>query len=638
MPADGGPLMYRCFDELDDAVVILDRDNTVTWLNRSFQETFGIASEAACSTEPGDPIARHLTPLFSEAESAGRMLEALRCRREVSHATCRMRTSTGEVRWFSFSCRAMTGEPYVGMMLVRFRDITPERDEAVQSTLEAGLSVRPESIYAGIGETIPYGIWICEPDGAAIHVSASLLELAGTTLEECRHTGWIDCIPLEDAAGVLADWRRCLESGSRWDRELRVPAPDGKYRTILSRGAPVRDADGRIVLWAGLNLDITARREAEQLTAVRAAQQAAIASLGQFALAGAGPQELMDAAIRMVAEHLGVGYAKVLRYLPCEDAFLLEAATGFDGGLVGTRKVEGGTDSQAGYTLLSCEPVIVEDLRTETRFTGPALLRDEGIVSGISVIIQGDRGPYGVLGAHTRTCRKFTRDDINFVQAAANILAQGIERRAAEEALLASEEKFRNIAQRSFDMIYTCYYNTGIAYISPAVTRILGYTPEELISKKCRDCLSPVSLSTWDEAQKRVARGEPVEGLEVEFRRKDGTTAFVELNESAILEHGKVVGVQAVGRDITERKQNELLRQQAFYQIERNIEQFAVLGDHIRQPLQVTLGRAELLDDEATAGVIREQVERINEYIRQLDRGWVESRKVREFLRRHDLD
>ncbi|MDD2788162.1 MAG: histidine kinase, partial [Methanoculleus sp.] len=67
-------------------------------------------------------------------------------------------------------------------------------------------------------------------------------------------------------------------------------------------------------------------------------------------------------------------------------------------------------------------------------------------------------------------------------------------------------------------------------------------------------------------------------------------------------------------------------------------EQFAVLGDHIRQPLQVTLGRAELLDDEVTAGVIREQVERINDYIRQLDRGWVESRKVREFLRRHDLE
>ena len=80
------------------------------------------------------------------------------------------------------------------------------------------------------------------------------------------------------------------------------------------------------------------------------------------------------------------------------------------------------------------------------------------------------------------------------------------------------------------------------------------------------------------------------------------------------MEHGRVVGVQVVGRDITERKQNEHLRRQAFEQIERNIEQFAVLGDHIRQPLQVILGRAELLDDEKTAAIVRAQVERINEH------------------------
>ncbi|WP_292383189.1 PAS domain S-box protein [Methanoculleus sp. UBA430] len=650
--------MYYCFDELDDAVVILNRDNTVARLNRSFQETFGIEGEAAHGMEIGEFINRCLSPFIPEEERTCRVLDALRHRREVSHVACRMRTRAGEVRWFSFSCRAMTGDQYTGMMLIRFRDITPEHDEAVQNTLEAGIPVRPERIYAGIGETIPYGIWICEPDGTAIYVSVSLLELAGTTFEECRHTGWLNCIPLEDTAGALADWKRCRESGCLWNRELKIPVPGGGYRTILSRGAPVRDAEGRIALWAGINLDITARREAEHLTAVRAAQQAAIAALGQFALAGAGPREQMDAAVRAVAGHLGVEYAKVLRYLPGQDAFLLEAAVGFDGTRVGTACVEGGTDSQAGYTLLSCEPVIVEDLRTEARFRGPALLRDEGIVSGISVIIQGDRGPYGVLGAHTRTYRRFTRDDINFVQAAANVLAQGIERRAAEEALLASEEKlrspatsspsrtallaseekFREIAQRSFDMIYTCYYDSGITYISPAVARILGYTPEELIGRECRNYVNPLSLPAWEEGQKRVARGEPVEGLEVEFRRKDGSAAFVELNESAILEHGKVVGVQTVGRDVTERKQNELLRQQAFYQIERNIEQFAVLGDHIRQPLQVTLGRAELLDDEVTAGVIREQVERINDYIRQLDRGWVESRKVREFLRRHDLE
>ncbi len=562
--------MYRCFDELDDAIVILDRASTVAWLNRSFQEIFGVETESVRGMDAESFVIRHLAPRFEDECSAGRLLEALRCREEVSHAACRMRTRAGDLDRFSFSCRVMTGEPYAGTTLARFQDVTRERDEAA--------SVRPGSIYTSIGELIPYGTWTCKPDGTVLYISPSFLDLIGTTLEECRQPGWIGCTSLEDAAGVLADWQHCLATGCRWDRELDVPDSRGGYHTILSRGAPIRDKRGRIVLWAGINLDNTARKYAEDLSAVRVAQQAAIAELGQIALADAGPCELMNAVVRMVAGHLGVEYANVLRYLPDEEAFVLEATVGFEVCDVGTRRVEGGTSSQAGYTLLSREPVIVEDLRTETRFSGSALLQNEGIRSGISVIILGDRGPYGVLGAHTRMQRRFTRDDINFVQAAANILAQRLKRRAAEEALKMSEQKFRMIAERSSDLIYTCYHDGGITYMSPSVKRILGYPPEEFIGRRCRDYVNPLSLHAWEEGRKRVARGEQVEGLEVEFRRKDGTAAFIELNISPILEQGRVVGVQAVGRDITERRQYEQLRQQAFLQIERNIEQFAVLG------------------------------------------------------------
>jgi len=109
------------------------------------------------------------------------------------------------------------------------------------------------------------------------------------------------------------------------------------------------------------------------------------------------------------------------------------------------------------------------------------------------------------------------------------------------------------------------------------------------------------------------------------------------MNESPITENGKVVGVQTVGRDISDRKRYENLRLQAFYQIEQNIEQFAVLADHIRLPLQVILGMADLIDDEEASEKIRMQVDRINGIVKQLDRGWVESREIREFLRRNEL-
>ncbi|WP_292521352.1 PAS domain S-box protein [Methanoculleus sp.] len=231
----------------------------------------------------------------------------------------------------------------------------------------------------------------------------------------------------------------------------------------------------------------------------------------------------------------------------------------------------------------------------------------------------------------------FLADERSLVDTIARRLGRTIERVQAAEDLQKSESKFRDIAQQSFDMIYTCYYDTGIAYISPAVMRILGYTPDELIACKCRDYVVPSSLPEWEKGRKKIAAGVPVEGLEIEFRRKDGSVAFLELNESPIVRDRSVIGVHVVGRDITERKQNEHLREQAFEQIERNIEQFAILGDHIRQPLQVILGMTELLGEGMATGKIREQVERINNYVRELDQGWIESRQVREFLRKHEL-
>jgi len=207
----------------------------------------------------------------------------------------------------------------------------------------------------------------------------------------------------------------------------------------------------------------------------------------------------------------------------------------------------------------------------------------------------------------------------------------------AERALRESEKRFREIAQRSFDMILICHAGQGITYVSPAVTRILGYTPDEMVGRRCSDYLSAKALPGWKEVMRRVGREESVEGLLVEFRRSDGRIAVIEMNGSPVVEGGEVTGVQIVGRDVSDRKRHEALRLQAFEQIEQNIEQFAILADHIRLPLQVILGTADLIDDAGAAQKLREQVERINGIVKQLDEGWVESREIREFLRRNEL-
>ena len=166
---------------------------------------------------------------------------------------------------------------------------------------------------------------------------------------------------------------------------------------------------------------------------IRECLQGVIAKFGLLALEGKEVDVLMKEAVELVASNLHVEFSKVLELLPDDKGFLLRAGVGWKEGLVGVAIIDAGRHSQAGFTLLSQAPVIVKDLHTETRFNGPPLLFDHRVISGLSVVIKEQRKVYGVFGAHTSKRRQFSADDVNFLQAMANVLAEAMSRKRAED-------------------------------------------------------------------------------------------------------------------------------------------------------------------------------------------------------------
>ncbi|TAJ45542.1 PAS domain S-box protein [Methanofollis fontis] len=208
-------------------------------------------------------------------------------------------------------------------------------------------------------------------------------------------------------------------------------------------------------------------------------------------------------------------------------------------------------------------------------------------------------------------------------------------RKRGERALRRSEEKFRLIAERTFDIIFAMDLQGRFTYLSPSLLRVSGYAPEECMGVPFTKTVDPVDHERCAAAIAAAAAGKSIEGLEVLFRKKDGTMIYLEINSAPVYVDGVVTGFQGVGREITERKQIEHMRSEAFDQIDRNIEQFAALGDEIRNPLAVIVGVADLYCDKEQADRIMEQTRIIDAIITRLDIGWIESEKVREFLRKH---
>jgi GAF domain-containing protein len=199
-----------------------------------------------------------------------------------------------------------------------------------------------------------------------------------------------------------------------------------------------------------------ALRTAEEELRERIRQQEATGRLGLAALSGMSLPELMDEAVEVVAEVLAVEYCKILELAPDGTALLLRAGVGWKEGLVGTTTVGTNLQSQAGYALISMGPVVVEDLRTENRFEDASLLREHGVVSGLSTTIHVAGRAYGVLSAHTKSKRAFTEDEILFLQEVAEVLGAAIERRRAErdkESLLGKRTEWAAAAERRFSFL-----------------------------------------------------------------------------------------------------------------------------------------------------------------------------------------
>jgi signal transduction histidine kinase len=299
--------------------------------------------------------------------------------------------------------------------------------------------------------------------------------------------------------------------------------PVGVLKVLSTQANAFSERDARALqLMAGLigaamsnAAESESRQEllAERTSAVaaletRARQQNAIAQLGQHALEGCGLAVLLEDAVAQIPRILEVEYCSVLELLPDGKALFLRAGTGWKEGCVGHAKLVAGRESPAGFTLSSSSPVIIEDLRTETRFRRPRLLLDHGVVSAVAVIIHGRSKPYGVLGAYTIKRRKFTNDDVHFLQSVANILAAVIDRRQLEEELLAiSGREEQRIGQDLHDGV--CQQLAGIEFRNSALVQQLGKDEEAqaeamLIGELIRDAtrqvrflakgLSPVQL------------------------------------------------------------------------------------------------------------------------------------------------
>ena len=309
--------------------------------------------------------------------------------------------------------------------------------EVLREALVAEDALRQREDYLRLTiDTIPVLAWCTRPDGWNEFLNQRWLDYTGLTIEEARGWGWKVAIHPDDLPRVLDVWQGLLVSGKSGELETRLRRADGVYRWFLFRVEPLRDPQGTIVKWYGINTDIDDRKRAEALLAAEN-------KILEMVATGRPLVVILDGLCRLVDTLCDKSLASILLIDPngrclrrgAGPSFLEAFMAAMDGVEIGPCVGSCGT---AAYRK---EQVIVSDIVTDPLWANyRELALANGLRSGWSTpILSSDGSVLGVFGIYGREPRSPTPQHLHTIKQITHLASVAIERKQAAESLRASE-------------------------------------------------------------------------------------------------------------------------------------------------------------------------------------------------------
>lgn len=158
----------------------------------------------------------------------------------------------------------------------------------------------------------------------------------------------------------------------------------------------------------------------------------------------------------------------------------------------------------------------------------------------------------------------------------AHAIRLAADRKKAQEKMAESEEKYRKLFETAPDSIVTLNLKGVITSCNAALVKHTGFSKDEIVGRHFSQLgfLHPGNTPKFLASFAAIVRGKVPGLMQVSWHRKDGTVCFSELHFSLIRENNKVVGIQAVAIDITERKKAE-------FELQESERRFRELADQL---------------------------------------------------------